>query len=231
MKISKIHEQVLIFLFFVSLASCRKEISNPPPPDPVACFQLNKDFQKPDESIVFTNCSENFDFVEWNFDDGTTSGESNPSHVWNKVGAYLVTLKVSKNNKTASFTKKIVIANQVQIDFTLLMKNFKGAVTNNSFTCEYSAVNSANQKTIFFNLNYQAINNPAYTLNADMSGLYFAKDANVWHRFKVLAKNNQGTIDSLLTDEIDIVESDIYINKSVKLNFCDADYAINLRYK
>ena len=64
-----------------------------------------------------------------------------------------------------------------------------------------------------------------------MSGLYFAKDANVWHRFKVLAKNNQGTIDSLITDEIDIVESDIYMNKAVKLTFCDADYAINLRYQ
>jgi len=52
-------------------------------------------------------------FYTWNFDDGTTSTQANPTHVFDKPGTYEVTLSVedSLENVTMSNTVTIVVSN------------------------------------------------------------------------------------------------------------------------
>jgi gliding motility-associated-like protein len=47
-----------------------------------------------DEAVHYFNLSDNADVFEWDFGDGTTSDEFNPSHVYKDAGTYDVTLKV-----------------------------------------------------------------------------------------------------------------------------------------
>lgn len=63
-------------------------------------------FATPEQKIVapatvkFTNTSVNAESYEWDFGDGGTSTEANPSHTYNRSGNYSVVLKAKKGNKT-----------------------------------------------------------------------------------------------------------------------------------
>ncbi len=220
----------LLFCALLIVFGCKKNLSNPPPPSPVACFNTSSNFQKINESINFSNCSENFETVKWDFGDGSTSAESNPTYRYARIGQYNVTLDVFKINQSARISKKILIANQVQMDFNVLMKNFKGAVTNGTFTCQFYAINGSDSPKDLIRLNYPSINSSNYTIKADLSGLYIVNNALITQRFKMIAFNAQGAIDSIVTQPINIIDCDAYLNYSAKLNFCDVDYAISLKY-
>ncbi len=51
-----------------------------------------------DEAVHYFNLSDNGDIYEWNFGDGTTSTELNPTHVYTEAGVYDVTLCVWTGN-------------------------------------------------------------------------------------------------------------------------------------
>jgi len=57
--------------------------------------------------VNFTNLSTNFDDSYWDFGDGYTSIEDNPSHVYKYAGAYTATLTV-KNSGGETETKKTI---------------------------------------------------------------------------------------------------------------------------
>lgn len=64
---------------------------------PIACFQYESEIPdtiRTDQAIQFNNCSSNGQTYFWDFNDGTTSNEINPSHHFTTKGAYTVTLKV-----------------------------------------------------------------------------------------------------------------------------------------
>jgi PKD repeat protein len=54
-------------------------------------------------SVKFNNKSTgDFDAFYWDFNDGQTSGEANPTHVYSKAGFYLVSVAVKKKNSDCS---------------------------------------------------------------------------------------------------------------------------------
>jgi PKD repeat protein len=221
-----------IFISLLLFFACKKTKTPPIATDPVACLNVPTNFLKLNQNLVMNNCSEDFDSVEWDFGDGNVSTELNPTHQWNRYGLYKVSLTAFKVNRFKStVSKNICIANQVQIDFQISLKNFKGKALTDTFTCYYSAFDSNKKVTEFINLKYPPVNNGSYKINFDLSNSYYGNNPSTKHRFKLVAKTSQGLLDSLMTDEIDIVESDSYISKTAKLNFCDVDYAINLRYQ
>lgn len=61
--------------------------------EPVACFSTNNSTATPNQSIDFFNCSKNAFQFEWDFGDGTTSNQINPSHSFDESGTYKVILK------------------------------------------------------------------------------------------------------------------------------------------
>ncbi len=51
-----------------------------------------------DEAVHYFNLSDHGDILEWDFGDGETSSENNPTHVYKEEGVYDVTLKVWTDN-------------------------------------------------------------------------------------------------------------------------------------
>lgn len=60
-------------------------------------------------TVVFANLSKNADTYAWDFGDGTTSAEANPSHAYKHSGNFTVTLKASKGKKSKTATQMIQV--------------------------------------------------------------------------------------------------------------------------
>ncbi|MFO7999752.1 MAG: PKD domain-containing protein [Marinilabilia sp.] len=105
---------------------------------PVALFEpVPKVVYIPDESVNFLNKSEGGDFYKWSFGDGTTSAEYAPSHNYQEVGSYDVTLFVENNQEC---TDELTIPNAVkaeqggQLDFPNAFTPSKSGPSNGSYT-------------------------------------------------------------------------------------------------
>lgn len=59
--------------------------------------------------VTFTNLSKNAETYAWDFGDGTTSSEANPSHTYKHSGNFTVTLKASKGKKSKTVTQMIQV--------------------------------------------------------------------------------------------------------------------------
>lgn len=94
----------------ITFSSCKKDDEEEPTPTkPVASFQYaisETNFME----VVFTNFSQNATTYSWNFGDGNTSTEENPTHVFAAAGSYTVVL-TAKNaaDASATFEKAITI--------------------------------------------------------------------------------------------------------------------------
>jgi PKD repeat protein len=98
----------LTILGIVVFASCKKKEETP---TPSACFMVDKTGSTdPTHNFVFTNCSDNFSSASWNFGDGHSSDDFNPSHRFNNIGEYTVTLTaINSNGLTSTNTRTITI--------------------------------------------------------------------------------------------------------------------------
>ncbi|HEY6928622.1 MAG TPA: PKD domain-containing protein [Thermoanaerobaculia bacterium] len=87
--------------------------SSTPPPPPVANFTYLPSNPSIGQSVGFTDASSGADFWAWDFGDPASGGFNtssirNPTHVYNAMGTYTVTLKVT--NATASDSKSATVA-------------------------------------------------------------------------------------------------------------------------
>ncbi len=78
------------FAFF-ALASCSKDDDEEPAADPVASFQYEISEDNFLE-VSFMNFSQNAETYNWNFGDGNSSTEENPTHIYDEEGNYTVEL-------------------------------------------------------------------------------------------------------------------------------------------
>lgn len=63
-------------------------------------------------SYVFHNKSQNADYYEWDFGDGSVSTEKDPTHTYKATGNYTVTLKAyeKKHNNCGTFSEQIAVS-------------------------------------------------------------------------------------------------------------------------
>jgi len=78
-------------------------------PGPKADFEFSGELKAP-ASVQFENESRRARSYEWDFGDGGTSTEENPSHTFRGAGSYVVTLRAQKRNRVD------VIRRQIQIE-------------------------------------------------------------------------------------------------------------------
>ncbi len=83
-----------------------------PPVLPVANFNNNVTSGYAPLSVQFTDSSENSTGWTWDFGDGNTSTEQNPTHIYSAVGDYAVNLTVSNENGTNSEFTDITVLEQ-----------------------------------------------------------------------------------------------------------------------
>lgn len=74
-------------------------------------------------NISFSNLSANYDTVLWTFGDGTTSTSVHPTHLYATSGTYTISLKVTKNSCSETFTKTINTSQLSVSDYTV--QNFR----------------------------------------------------------------------------------------------------------
>jgi PKD repeat protein len=81
---------------------------------PIACFTPSKTLVDVNEVISFENCSEPVGkSYRWDFGDGTTSTEVNPTHAYTPEGQYIVGLTAKAvSSVNDDVTKTLVIAGQ-----------------------------------------------------------------------------------------------------------------------
>lgn len=78
--------------------------------DPAADFT----YELADNTITFTNTSENGVDYLWDFGDGTTSVEENPEHEFAAAGAYTITLTTTNCSRESVTTQEIIIEETAQ---------------------------------------------------------------------------------------------------------------------
>jgi cyclophilin family peptidyl-prolyl cis-trans isomerase len=98
MKFRLLNLSIVTFLAF----SCGK---------PIAQFSyLNKEEKLvAPVKVTFDNTSKAADTYEWDFGDGNTSTEANPTHTYRASGNYLVKLKAVKNGKATVSVQRILV--------------------------------------------------------------------------------------------------------------------------
>ncbi|MEN8163099.1 MAG: PKD domain-containing protein [Acidobacteriota bacterium] len=88
---------------FFDLASCFSEA-------PAAVFTWSPNSPEAGRQVQLTDTSiGSIDSRQWSFDDGATSSERNPVHVWTQAGAYDVTLTVNGPMGSSSLTNTVTV--------------------------------------------------------------------------------------------------------------------------
>ena len=87
---SKIYAYLTLFLMFACVLSCKED--DDAVPQAAATFTADKSTAQVDESIQFTNTSQNATAFKWSFGDGTTSKEVSPKKSYQSSGTFLVSL-------------------------------------------------------------------------------------------------------------------------------------------
>jgi len=88
-------------------------ISSPAPPNrpPSASFSYTPTAPLVGQTVSFTDTSTDDGNIvgwSWNFGDGTSSNDQNPSHIYTESGTYTVTLNVTDNRNSIGYTQQII---------------------------------------------------------------------------------------------------------------------------
>ncbi|HFX17967.1 MAG TPA: T9SS type A sorting domain-containing protein, partial [Flavobacteriales bacterium] len=80
-------------------------------PLPYTLFDMNASEICPGESVDFSNNSVDYDTVLWDFGDGTTSTDINPTHIFNQSGTYQINLHITETStgQTADLQQTLTV--------------------------------------------------------------------------------------------------------------------------
>jgi len=130
-----------LFLVLVSIlvcfSSCQKE--------PVASFTASSTTALVGETISFSNTSVDGSSYEWDFGDGNTSSEKNPTHVYDSANTYSVSLIAnSKNGKNSDEATATIVIMDLE---PVAGFSFTGAGEN--APCTVTFINSSTNATSY----------------------------------------------------------------------------------
>ncbi len=99
---------------------------------PVANFNANTVSGPAPLSVQFTDISQNANGWNWNFGDGATSAEKNPTHIYSAAGNYNVVLTVNNENGSISKTLNIAVEGEPSQEKVLPVADFDADITSGS---------------------------------------------------------------------------------------------------
>lgn len=203
---------------------------------PTACFDyIPISAIKINNPVKFTNCSLNSKNFYWDFGDGTTSSEYEPSHSYKVDGTYIIKLKATSNQLTDSVTKSITILADKYIYVTGYIGYGDlalGALVWENSKCSILSYQSASNKAT--NITFQ--NNDKYIVGF-FNGSYYSKNG----AFTLLDSWEASGTDYITnTNGIAVSNGNVYVsgndcglacywNNGTKSNLCYiSDYATNI---
>lgn len=196
------------------------------------------------DTVSFTNLSENYDYLSWDFGDGYQTYFENPKHIYAQNGIYTVALTVYlQSGENNSISKQLIINALPQLTLS------PSADTSINFgsTIEISA--SGNFETIIWSSG-QTDN----IISVNSEGMYICEVQNSENECKnrdsvyisVIGNNAQGqeglVLNNILSPNGDGINDYLLINESLKINekielsifnqagnlvFFDSDYSNN----
>ncbi|RNI36643.1 PKD domain-containing protein [Hanamia caeni] len=191
---------------------------------PVARFTYQATCSTP-RQVIFKDQSVGADYWLWNFGDGTTSTEQNPSHVYNNPGLYEVTLTVTNQASGCSESKTISVKIIREIaDFTL----------SNAETCRNAPVtfNAANINPANINLYTWKFGDGATISGTSSSVVHNYKNASSYN-VSLIIRDVNGCIDSITKPTAVTVNGPTAVFRSTvdgtcinsTVNFLDSSYS------
>jgi PKD repeat protein len=119
-QLNKYSWAVLLLLVIPLVFSCKKDEEA----DVIASFswQIATDnFLK----VTFTNTSQNYETVTWDFGDGQTSTDVSPVHIYSAAGTYTVKLTAVKSDKSDVYTQSVTLTDPNVMLTALVGENTK----------------------------------------------------------------------------------------------------------
>jgi PKD repeat protein len=109
------NSRIILFLIVSISVICVTSCKPKPKEKLSAEFSLAKITWKIGDTIRFKNESKNYKTVLWEFGDGLTSSDLNPSHIYNKAGNFYPKIKVDDGKEKLDFALKIIVTSNVSI--------------------------------------------------------------------------------------------------------------------
>ncbi|MEA3495402.1 MAG: PKD domain-containing protein, partial [Bacteroidota bacterium] len=131
-------------------------------PQPTASFSVNDSTQcLSGNSFAFTNSSTGASIYNWNFGDGNSSTQTNPSHAYINTGAFTVKLiSTTSNGCSDSSTKTLAVYPQPTAGFSV--NDSTQCLRDNSFAFTNSSSGASTYSWNFGDGNFSAQTNPNY---------------------------------------------------------------------
>lgn len=128
--------KVLIFLLLVACSAdetiVNKEIT--------VSFSVNTEDIFVGESVQFSNTSTgDISTFKWEFGDGITSNQQNPTHVFSSIGNYTVKLTVSNANQVKSISKVLDVSLSNDINGRISLKDKLNSLNDKIMVCAHRA--------------------------------------------------------------------------------------------
>ena len=123
----KITNRIALLLLYLMVLAC-KESKEEPVPEPIASFSVGTINQG---EVSFINNSEHGNNYSWNFGDGNSSTEQNPTHTYEEAGDFTVKLTVTNETGSATADKVVSLIAPVA-QFTVSLDGAVATFTNSS---------------------------------------------------------------------------------------------------
>lgn len=161
-------------------------------PSPSVNFRASNNIACAPAAIVFTDLTTPSNVITsrlWDFGDGSTSTAANPTHVYNNIGYYNVTLTITTNNGctvTAARNRFMRIISGVTPNFDFSRSTNCSAPVNVNFINQTTGPGVLTNQWFLGNGDYQTVKNPSTTYNS--LGTYTVK---------LITTSNYGCKDSI----------------------------------
>ncbi len=116
----------LLFMFLMNACYIDNHINE----DVKACFTVSGSSHYVNEAVYFVNCSQDAYEYEWDFGDGTTSKQRNPTHVFTQQGNYQITMTAFGDYDHDTFTDVVFVAGSTDLDILVMYLGTEDPVSN-----------------------------------------------------------------------------------------------------
>ncbi len=118
----------ILLAFIATLSGCI--VDRHYAPDVKACFTVSNGILATNKPVYFVNCSKDAVSFNWDFGDGFSSNQKNPTHVYSQPGTYQVRMTANGYDSFDSFTDAVTIGGSTDLNILVMYAGTEDPVSN-----------------------------------------------------------------------------------------------------